>query len=456
MRKSTNPMTQETILTVSELTEAIKKNLETAFPMISLQGEISNCKRHSSGHIYFSLKDESAQISAVMFRGYAKNLKKVPKDGDQVVIKGHLNVYPPSGRYQIVAQEMEMAGVGQLLLKLEELKKKIHQKGWFSPEHKKPLPKFPKTIGIITSPTGAAIQDILNILSRRFRGLHVVIYPVRVQGEGAAAEIQKAIEQMNAKSVADVLIIGRGGGSIEDLWAFNEERVAEAIFSSRIPIICAVGHETDHCIAEYVADLRAPTPSAAAEIVIGELSSHLDFLNQTDKRLLTALTHTIQKLRHQLEGVYLHPLIASPYSLLGPWMQKLDDLKSRIDTSVHASLEQKKFHLQSQKKQLESLNPAAAIQAMKLKLQSINRQLSQATGHYLQIKKQSFTYLQSQLTTIDPKNLLKKGYSLSFSKKDNSVITSVNKLSKNQQLRLLFFDGEATATVDEIMTNDKN
>ncbi|MEX1012904.1 MAG: exodeoxyribonuclease VII large subunit [Waddliaceae bacterium] len=449
-------MTQETILTVSELTEAIKQNLETAFPAISLQGEISNCKRHSSGHIYFSMKDASAQISAVMFRGYAKSLERVPKDGDQVVIKGHMNVYPPSGRYQIVAYEMQMAGVGQLLLKLEELKKKIHQKGWFSSEHKKPLPKFPKTIGVITSPTGAAVQDILHILSRRFRGLHVVIYPVRVQGEGAAAEIQKAIEEMNAHKVADVLIIGRGGGSIEDLWAFNEERVAEAVFLSEIPIICAVGHETDHSIAEYVADVRAPTPSAAAEIVIGELSSHLDFLKQTDKRLFTALNHTIQKARHQLAGAYRHPLIASPYSLLGPWMQKLDDLKCRIDTSTLSYLENKKLRLQSQKQLMKSLNPVANILTMKHELQSFNRQLSQVFGHYLQIRKQNLTHLHSQLITIDPKNLLKKGYSLSFSKKDNSVITSVNKLTKNQQLRLLFFDGEVTATVDEIMSNDKN
>jgi exodeoxyribonuclease VII large subunit len=271
-------LTEHPILTVSQLSQAIKLSLETAFPFVQLQGEISNCKPHSSGHLYFSLKDAHAQISAVMFRPDAATLKFTPKDGTQVIAIGEINVYPTSGKYQIVVRELRPMGIGELLLKLEELKMKITKLGWFRKEHKKPLPKFPKRIGVVTSPTGAAIQDMLNILTRRFSGFHLILYPVKVQGEGAAQEIAHAIEQFNHYELADVLIVGRGGGSIEDLWAFNEEVVAKAIFESKIPIISAVGHETDHCIADYVADIRAPTPSAAAEIVIAEKGQQLHHL----------------------------------------------------------------------------------------------------------------------------------------------------------------------------------
>ena len=253
-------------LTVSQLTNAIKLSLESTFPMIYLQGEVTNFKLQSSGHLYFSLKDANAMIGAVMFKGEASALKIMPKAGDQVVVKGELSVYPPKGNYQLVVRELSYVGLGELLLKLEELKIKLHQMGWFKSSHKKPLPRFPKRIGVVTSPTGAVIQDILNVLTRRFSGFHLILYPVKVQGEGAAQEIAQAIEQFNKYQIVDVMIVGRGGGSLEDLWAFNEEIVASAIFHSQIPIISAVGHETDHCIADYVADVRAPTPSAAAEM----------------------------------------------------------------------------------------------------------------------------------------------------------------------------------------------
>ncbi len=265
-------------LTVSQLTNAIKLNLESTFPRIHLQGEISNFKVQTSGHLYFSLKDVHAQISVVMFKADASLLKIMPKAGDQVIVKGALNVYPPKGNYQLIVRELAYVGIGELLQKLEALKFKLHQMGWFKNSHKKPLPRFPQRIGVVTSPTGAVIQDILNVLSRRFSGFHLILNPVKVQGEGAADEISQAIEDFNRYQSVDVMIVGRGGGSLEDLWAFNEEIVAKAIFHSQIPIISAVGHETDHCIADYVADVRAPTPSAAAEIVIAEKKQQIDYL----------------------------------------------------------------------------------------------------------------------------------------------------------------------------------
>ena len=247
-------------LSITELTQAIKKAIEPPFRNLYLKGEVSNFKRQSSGHLYFSLKDAESQISAVMFRGDAATLQVLPKNGDHVEIRGDLSVYPPRGSYQVVVRYLRPKGVGALLLKLDELKRKIHKKGWFGKEHKRPIPSLPRRIGIITSPTGAAIQDILHVLGRRFANVHVIINPVRVQGTDAAGEIVQAIEQCNRYQLADVLIVGRGGGSLEDLWSFNEESVAKAIYESEIPIIAAVGHETDHTIAEYVADVRAPTP----------------------------------------------------------------------------------------------------------------------------------------------------------------------------------------------------
>ncbi|MCB1149824.1 MAG: exodeoxyribonuclease VII large subunit, partial [Chlamydiia bacterium] len=278
-------MNEPQSVTVSALTEQIRNLLEPRFFGISVRGEISNFKKHSSGHLYFTLKDAKAQIGAVMFAASAGRLRAVPKDGDQVLVTGNLNVYPPHGKYQIVVEEMTPLGLGELLMKLEQLKLEIKRRGWFEKEHKKLLPPFPKRIGIVTSPTGAAIQDILNVLSRRFAGVEILLNPVRVQGETAAAEIAQAIEQFNKYQLADVLIVGRGGGSLEDLFAFNEEIVARAVFESAIPIICAVGHETDHCIAEYVADMRAPTPSAAAELVIREKGEILERLKNQKSQL---------------------------------------------------------------------------------------------------------------------------------------------------------------------------
>ncbi len=395
--------------TVSELTFAIKSLLEPNFRSICVKGEISNFKLQSSGHLYFSLKDAGSQISAVLFKGNAAALPRMPKEGDQVVALGEISLYAPRGQYQIIIRELQFLGVGELLLQLHQLKEKLQLRGWFDPQHKKPLPGLPRKIGIVTSPTGAVIQDILNVLTRRFAGFQVILNPVKVQGEGAAVEIAQAIQDFNKYNLADVLIIGRGGGSIEDLWAFNEEIVAKAIFESRIPIISAVGHETDFTIADWVADVRAPTPSAAAEIVIAEKASLLKFLNHAEKVCHQRISQQISQYRQRTFALQKHPLLSSPYGILSPLIQRLDDYT----------------------RQLELLNPSDKI----------------AEG-WDRLKR-----VKQHLKSLHPQNILKKGYTILFSEKENSIILSAKDLQPDQKITALLHDGKVSATVNQVTEN---
>lgn len=443
--------TDPPILTVSQLSNAIKLCLEKTFSLVWLQGEISNFKPHTSGHFYFSLKDSNAQISAVMFRPDAAVLKVPLKNGMQIIARGEINVYPVSGKYQVVIRELRPVGLGERLLKLEELKIKLHKKGWFRSDRKRPLPKFPKRIGVVTSPTGAAIQDMLNILTRRFSGFHLILNPVRVQGEGAAQEIAQAVAQFNRYQLADVLIVGRGGGSIEDLWAFNEEVVAEAIFNSAIPIISAVGHETDHCIADYIADVRAPTPSAAAEIVIAEKSQQLMHLAQMQKRMHQTVRHLIKQDRHRLAGLTRHPVLQTPFGILGPWIQRLDNLREDIDDSLWQQLSRQRLHLSARGQLLVSLNPLTRLTHFKQKLNSLDRELQISAKRQMQTWRTALKYLKDSLDTVNPKNLLTKGYCILFSEKDHSAITSVHSLKKQEKVQIVLSDGDLRATIGEII-----
>jgi exodeoxyribonuclease VII large subunit len=396
------------VFTVSELTSAIKAVLEPNFRSISVQGEISNFKLQTSGHLYFSLKDGGSQISAVLFKGNAARLSRMPREGDQVIAQGEISLYAPRGSYQIVIRELQFMGVGELLLKLHQLKEKLQMRGWFELERKKKLPHLPKRIGVVTSPTGAVIQDILNVLKRRFAGVHVILNPVKVQGEGAAQEIAQAIADFNKYHLADVLIVGRGGGSIEDLWAFNEEIVAKAIFDSKIPIIAAIGHETDFTIADWVADLRAPTPSAAAEMVIAEKSHLLKFLDGAKEMSLQRVKQQLAQYGQRLSALQKHPLLSSPYGVLAPSIQRLDDFS----------------------RQLERVNPKTKI----------------AEGWDL------LTRVKRHLNSLHPQNILKKGYTILFSE-DDSIILSAKDLAAGQTFKALLHDGKVAATVNEVIEN---
>lgn len=491
---------QPPLLTVTQLTQAIKLSLESMFPFIFLQGEISNFKVQSSGHLYFSLKDHNAQIAAVMFKAEASCLKIMPKSGDHVMVKGEMSVYPPKGNYQLIIRELSHMGLGELLQKLEQLKIKLHQKGFFKSSHKKPLPRFPRRIGVVTSPTGAVIQDILHILTRRFSGFHLILNPVKVQGEGAAQEIAQAIEQFNRYNLVDVLIVGRGGGSLEDLWAFNEEIVAEAIYHSHIPIISAVGHETDHCIADYVADVRAPTPSAAAEIVITEKTQQLDHLRTLKRRMQQTLLHQIQQNRHRLEGLSKHPLISHPHLLIEWRMQKLDDLREELNDTIEQILRFKRQQLDGYTRQALALKPSNQILHLRNRLRDWDRaflqriqdqiwqaknqlaqyeyrlrqawthqqlqrrhrfegrrypyQLHQFIKNHLDASQQKLLHITHLLKAIDPKNLLQQGYSILFAEKQSFVINSIQKLKKGQQAKLLLSDGQALITINEVYPSE--
>ena len=323
--------------------------------------------------------------------------------------------------------------------------------GWFKQEHKKPIPKLPKVIGVVTSPTGAAIQDILNILTRRFSGFELIINPVKVQGEGAAKEIAEAIKQFNDYNLADVLIVGRGGGSIEDLFAFNEEIVAQAIFHSRIPIISAVGHETDHCIADYVADIRAPTPSAAAEMVIAEKAHLLTSVFQIHDRLKQNVMNTIRQNRAHLNAILKQPIIFSSLSLLRIPMQRVDEMRNRLDQIMKTRLIQLKTKIDGQQKHLQSLKPTTQLEFFRQKLNSFEKNLN----HHIFLKlnnlqNEKLKPMVAMLRAVDPKIVLTKGYCILFSEKDFSVITSVCAVEKQQDVRLILSDGELISTIKEI------
>ena len=434
--------------TVSQLTSAIKHNLESTFPRIHLQGEVSNFKQQSSGHLYFSLKDADAQISAVMFRPVAALLRAIPKGGDQVIVKGELNVYPPKGNYQLIIKELAYVGIGELLQQLEQLKIKLHQMGWFKNARKKSLPRFPRRIGVVTSPTGAVIQDIINVLSRRFSEFQLILNPVKVQGEGAAKEIALAIEQFNKHRLVDVMIVGRGGGSLEDLWPFNEEIVASAIYHSTIPIICAVGHETDHCIADYVADIRAPTPSAAAEIAIPDKRQLLEYLAHLRKRMQQTLGHLIQKNQYRLEAIRSQSLFSDPYTLIGWRMQKLDDLRGEIDRAMFVVIQNKKHQLDIKTHQARALKPTNQIAHLKERLLFCERALERPLRQLIEKNKQKLAAISTLLHAIDPKNILKKGFSILFKENEPTIIHSISEIENGQQARLRLSDGELLVTIN--------
>jgi exodeoxyribonuclease VII large subunit len=443
-------MAESSVMTVTQLTWSIKTTLEERFRVVSVQGEISNFKRQSSGHLYFSLKDVDAQVSAVMFRGDAQRLKVMPKEGDQVVIRGEISVYPPHGKYQILVRDIQLCGLGELLLKLEALKQDINRRGWFDAKHKKSLPKFPKTIGVVTSPTGAAIQDILNVLRRRFSGFHMILSPVRVQGEGAAREIAQAIHDFNTYNNVDVMIIGRGGGSIEDLWAFNEEIVAQAVFESRIPIIAAVGHETDHTIAEYVADVRAPTPSAAAELVVSEKAQHIHALDQMRTRLQQTLLHLMKQARHRLERYSHHPLLTSPYNLLGQYEQKIDDMRTALDEGMKRRITTCRLQLEGRQRQAGALSPYNKVIEAQQQLARLSKRLTSSMYGVISLSGERLKSITKNLSSIDPKNVLKRGYSIIFSKKTNSVIVSRQQIEPEEELDIMMADGKVAVTVQDV------
>ena len=436
------------ILTVSQLSSAIKQHLEGKFLKICVQGEISNLKEQSSGHLYFTLKDAESQISAVLFKGNTRGLTKLPKNGDQVILTAELSVYLPRGSYQLIVREVKFSGVGALLLKLHEMKLKLKERGWFDKGRKRPLPPYPQTIGVITSPTGSVIQDILHILSRRLFKFHLILNPVKVQGEGAAEEIAKAIEQFNRYELADLLIVGRGGGSLEDLWPFNEEVVASALFHSKIPTISAVGHETDYCIADFVADLRAPTPSAAAEIATRETSEQLTFLTTAKTRLIHSLQTLLSHSKKHLQQLRRSAPLSNPYLFLEPHMQRLDTFSNDLSSTMQRFLQEKTLRYSYLEKQLHLLKPHTQLKVQRSRLLTSAKALHITLMQQLRQRQTSLSRLSAHLKGINPKNLLKKGFCLLM--QQDHLITTAQDLEPHDKAQLILHDGRAELTIDKI------
>ena len=346
------------IFTVSQISQKIRTCLESQFPSLWIKGELSNFIAHSSGHWYFSLKDERSQIKGVMFRGQNQKLSFRPQTGEEVLVQGQITVYPPRGNYQMLCQEMEIVGSGLLQRQFEQIKKNLQNEGLFDKERKKNLPPFPRHIALITSPTGAAVRDILHILKRRFKAVKVTLIPALVQGDQAPASLLKGLD-LAKKLPVDVLIIGRGGGSMEDLWAFNDEHLARAIASHPIPVISAVGHEIDFTICDFVADLRAPTPSAAAELVVQNVDDLLEKIRQFRKQFIQNLKLKFQLLKDKL--LSLEKGLIRPHRMLQDFSQRLDEMNLRLEQNLKQVFEKAKERLNSCEKILESINPKTVM-----------------------------------------------------------------------------------------------
>jgi exodeoxyribonuclease VII large subunit len=349
------------VFSVSEITRQIKLLLEDGFPALWVEGEISNYKPHHSGHMYFTLKDADAQISCVMWRSRASTLNLEIKDGLKIRVYGTLRLYEKSGRYQLDLVRVESAGLGELQLEFERLKQQLHDQGLFDPQYKKELPKFPLKIGIITSPTGAAIQDILSIAKRRSPSTKIVLFGVKVQGVGAADEIVRAINIFNTHHPVDVLIVGRGGGSLEDLWPFNEEIVARAIFDSHIPIVSAVGHEIDFTISDFVSDLRAPTPSAAVEIVLPDDTEIREWLLEIQRRQQNNIRDQVSRMRSEIINIQHSYSFRRPKDVLQKYILQIEEITQRIYLAIKHKSAKEKVIIKNFEKQLQSLNPYSVL-----------------------------------------------------------------------------------------------
>jgi len=417
------------VYTVSEVTRLVKLEVENAFPLVWVEGEISNFRSYPSGHIYFTLKDEQCQLQAVMWRSNARLLKFALKDGLKVICRGRLSVYEARGQYQLMADLIEPKGKGALQLAFEELKEKLKAEGLFDPKHKKPLPLFPKKVGIVTSPRGAAIIDILRTLERRFARLHILIYPAKVQGEGAADEIVEGIDFLGRQPDIDVLIVGRGGGSIEDLWAFNEEKVARAIFRSPIPVISAVGHEVDYTIADFVADIRASTPSVAAEIVIKEEQALVDRIDGLARRLGASMRDFLKSQRQCVSDLSGHRSFQNFRVALYTLEQRLDELEQRARDVFR-------------RKRMQLAESRASVMLFEEKLSSTVRGL-------LQNLKAHWDKLSLELHNLSPLNILKKGYTLCW-QDDLRLIRKVEEVDPEKEVTVSFYKGAFTCGVRQI------
>ena len=448
-------MEQRQPLTVKALTKYIKlkfdydKNLQH----LLLKGELSNVKRHSRGHLYFTLKDDEAQINAVMFASAASHLEFAPTEGMQVIVKGHITVYEAGGTYSLYVKEMTEDGIGNLYVAYTQLKERLATEGLFDARFKQKIPDYPQAVGVITSPTGAAIRDIISTIKRRFPMVTIYVYPALVQGEQAEASIISCIKQANAMNLVDTLIVGRGGGSIEDLWAFNKEGVARAIFESKIPIISAVGHETDFTIADFVADHRAPTPTGAAELAVPNLPDVLKHLNQLNARLNHNFNLQFKQKKDYLTQLCNHYIMKNPAALFEQRLMYVDQLSEKLNYVLQDQLTRNQTKWWTLHHRLLQLDPKASVDQAKQSLLLQEQTFRQLLLQHLSQSKQDYTVLLTKLELLNPLSILKKGYTVLTNDKDE-MVTTVQDISVGQDLLISLDDGRVRASVKEIETSE--
>lgn len=443
-----NIFTEQTILTVSRLTGLVKDLLEDNFCQVWVEGELSNLAQPSSGHLYFTLKDSGAMLRCVMFRSSVKVLRFKLNEGMALIVRGRLSVYDQRGEYQLLVEYAEPKGLGALQAAFIQMKERLAGEGLFAAEHKRPLPAIPQRVAVVTSATGAAIHDILNVLGRRHAGVELLLYPVRVQGVEAADEIAAALDDLNRLQAADVIIVGRGGGSLEDLWAFNEEAVARSIFRSVIPVISAVGHETDWTISDFVADLRAPTPSAAAELVTVARKELRESVAALEHRLYQSTRAWLQLRQRYLEG--LQRALHDPLQLLGYQAQRFDDLSTRLASGLRNLLTRRREQLARSEQRLGSLHPALQISRFRQQVQNLSEQIQYRTLQQLDYCGRTLGEETARLNVLSPLQTMARGFAVVERCKDGMIVRSTAEIEVGSQIRLRLHQGTARCLVEEL------
>ncbi|MCR8995100.1 exodeoxyribonuclease VII large subunit [Brevibacillus laterosporus] len=443
------------VMSVAELNRYVKRMMEGDLRLadVWVRGEISNFTHHHSGHMYFTLKDKDSRLKIVMFASYNRFLTFIPKNGTKAIVRGSISVFERDGAYQLYARELQPDGIGALFLAFEQLKEKLQQEGLFASERKRALPLFPKTIGVVTSPTGAAIRDIITTIKRRYPQAEIMLAPAIVQGVEAPASIIRAIRHINQYQV-DVMIVGRGGGSIEELWAFNDEAVARAIVASQIPIISAVGHETDYTIADFVADIRAATPTAAAELAVPHYLEWLERIKQLDHRLARALQTQLQEKHTHLQRLQQSYGLKNPLRRLEERRQRIDEVTLRLSAMVKMKVVRKREQVSHVKKRLKQIRLERQVAEGRGQVNRMESQLTQYMKQKTERSRQAWLSLVQHLDALSPLRVMQRGFSLSY--KDDTLIKSVEGIEVGDQLMIRYQDGKIMTTVTDIERKEEN
>ena len=443
------------VLSVSELTSQIKRLLEKQVGQVWVSGEITNLSAQPSGHIYFTLKDAGARLNCVLFRGEAAAQREFLKDGQKVLLQGDVTVYEARGQYQLIVRAVELQGVGALQVAFEKLKQKLAAEGLFAPERKRPLPKYPQRIGLVTSPTGAAIRDVLHVVQRRNPGLEIILAPCRVQGEGAAAEVAEAIGLLNEFKIQnsrfqiDLILVTRGGGSLEDLWAFNEETVARAIFESAIPVVSAVGHEIDFTISDFVADVRAATPSAAAEIITEDVFASREFVAEAPALMARRVRQAFRVRQEGFVGLRHRIRQAHPQRRLHEWLQRLDDRSSAMARCGRQAVREGAVQCGTLASRLGRARPTQLIKQRKELLALAGRRFKEHARRQLRERRHEFQELQARLRLLGPEQVLARGYSITTDAATGKVLRDAGQVKAGQRLKSRLKTGEVQSRVEK-------